>query len=295
MRSSRYDIAIAWVNPVEEKFVASIKKAARAKRLSVLEITYENTEEIFKVIEAQKIHSTTFFDRASLDDAVYFLVAEKFKGLGTRVVNDPEAVMAASDKAKLHELYKKEGLPVPETIIISSKTPRKEYNGIIQKLGIPFVLKPGHGGSGERVNVAAKNADDISEFASDLASDKGLAQEYVVPVVISGKAAWFRPIYAAGEVIPLWWDPGNHFYREFGDSGSEKKIAKKLETFVQTIAKLTSLDLFSCEIMIAEGNRYLIVDYANHPIDLNTQENVPDGLPPFILQKIVANLINPHK
>jgi len=291
MKSNRYEVAIGWTNPVEEKFVQSMKKAAKAKRLSLLEITYENIEEIFIQVEQQKLHIQTFFDRASLDDAAYFLLAEMLKSQGTKVVNDTTATIQASNKAKLHELYEKEGLPVAKTIIISKKTPKRELEQIPKKLGVPFVLKPSHGGAGEGVNLAAKNTKDIEEFLEDLALDKGLAQEYVVPIAILQKVAWFRPIYAAGNIIPLWWDPSNHFYQQFGGSAKEKEIAKKLEAFATKIAKLTGLELFSYEAMITEGNKYLIVDYANHPIDLNTQENIPDGLPPAVLDQIVRSLI----
>lgn len=291
MKSSKYDIGIAWINPVEEKFVQSIKKAAKAKRLSLFEITYENAEDVFLKVEKGELHFGTFFDRGSLDDSTFFLMAEKLKAQGTKMINEPLATIQASNKAKLHELYQKNGLPVAKTIMISAKTPKKGLEEIPKKLGVPFVLKPSHGGAGEGVYLAAKNAKDIQEFLEELALDKGLAQEYVVPIVVAGKAAWFRPIYAAGTTIPLWWDPGNHFYQEFGNSAKEKEIAKKLVSYVQKIAAITKLDLFSCEIMIAENNRYLIVDYANHPIDLNTNENTPDGLPLSVLEKIIKALI----
>jgi len=228
MKSDTYDIGICWTNPVEEKFIASLKKAAQRKRLSLFEITYENVKEARVQIEQGKLRFGTFFDRASLDDSAFFLMAEKLKTQGVRVINDPEATIQGSNKAILHELYEKNGLPVSQTIIISPKTPKKELNQIPKKLGIPFVLKPAHGGGGEGVQLAAKNTKDIEEFLKELGTDKGLAQEYVVPVVLSRKIAWFRPVYVIGKVIPLWWDPHNHFYQEFGDSRKENMIAQKL-------------------------------------------------------------------
>ena len=291
MKSNKYDIGVCWTNPVEEKFVAGVKKAAQGKKLSLFEITYEDAEEALARIEQGKLRFGTFFDRASLDDSMFFLMAEKLKIQGVRVINDPAAAIQGSNKAILHELYVKNGLPVPQTIVISRKTPKKEFEQIPKKLGIPFVLKPSHGGGGEGVQLAGKNTKDIEEFLGDLAADKGLAQEYVVPVVVSEKIAWFRPVYVVGKVIPLWWDPHNHFYQEFGDSKEENMIAQKLTVFAKKIAQLTGLERFSYELMIAEKERYLIVDYVNHPIDLNTQEAVEDGLPPAVLEKIVRALL----
>ena len=292
MKSGKYDIGICWTNPVEEKFIEILKKAVQVKRLSLFEITYANVEEAFVQIKQEKLRFGTFFDRASLDDSTFFLMAEKLKTQGVRVINDPMATIQGSNKAILHELYVKNGLPVPQTIIISPKTPKKELEQIPKKLGIPFVLKPSHGGGGEGVQLAAKNTKDIKEFLKELVADKGLAQEYVVPVVVSRKTAWFRPVYAAGKVIPLWWDPHNHFYQEFGASAKENAIAQKLTVFAKKIAQLTGLELFSYELMIAEKERYLIVDYANHPIDLNTQEVVEGGLPPAVLEIIVRALLS---
>jgi len=290
MKSGTYDIGISWINPVEEKFVISIKKAAKAKRLSVFEVTYKNAKEVFFQVEKGNLHFKTFFDRASLDESAFLLVAEKLKANGARVINEPSAAFFSSGKAELHTEYKKNGLPVPKTIIFSEKTPKKDLARIPKVLGIPFVLKPSHGGAGEGVNVAAKSAEEIKEFQKDLASDKGLAQEYVIPAIISKKTAWFRPVFATGEVIPLWWDPNNHFYQLFGKSKNERDIVKKLELFARKIAKLTNLELFSYEVMITEKGKYLIVDYANQPIDLNTQDSVPDGLPPEALNRIVHSL-----
>lgn len=290
----KYDIGIGWVDPVEKPFVDLLKKKAKAlKGLSVYEITYRNLEGTFYKIDNKKIHFDLFIDRGSLDDGAFILMGEKLKSVGTRIINDPDSLIYYAGKEKLHEEFLKKRFPLPKTFIINgSKHGSGYFDKIAKKFKVPFVLKPSHGGGAEGVLLTAKSGKDIQEHIEDNFADSYLAQEYIVPGLINGKVAWFRPVYVLGRVIPLWWSPSSHFYEEFGKSKDEVRISRKLNTYMHAISKITGFELFSAEFAIKENGKIFIIDYANQPIDLNTQEYTGDGIPAAVLNKIVESIIS---
>jgi hypothetical protein len=207
------------------------------------------------------------------------------------VVNDPYQMVRFASKTTLHRLFKKQGLPVLPTAILScSRYSKKELKRILSPFSIPFVIKPAYGGASQGVVMTGRNVEDVAHFLEDNVPDDGLVQSYITPSQIEGRAAWFRTLYVCGSAIPLWWDPKNKFYHVFGTSFQEQKIKRRLERMIQKIAVLTHIELFSMEAAITHDRKFVIVDYLNYPIDLNTREVVPDGLPPKTLKQVVVSL-----
>lgn len=300
------EAGVGWVNPVDQKFVKAIRASLKEEGISFHEITYANLEQAFEDVHEGRIFYRSFIDRSSVDDPSYFLIAEKLKEQGAHVINDPHQTIRFNSKAVLHKAFELEKLPVPKTFLIPPHKRSREYlNQVVAKLGVPFVLKPAHGGAGENVVMTARTVEDILNFLKANSTDVALAQEYITISLVDlsssserkgeAKTAWFRPIFAAGLTIPLWWDPRNHFYQEFGRAKRELEIAQTLEQFCEKIHGITGLELFSTEVTIDRKERYLVIDYANHPIDLNTQEVVPDGLPEQTLQTIASQIVKSIK
>lgn len=285
-----FDVGIGWANPVDRAFIETLKLFLKKEKRSFHEITFVNLTRAYEEIRNGKLHYKTFIDRASEDHPAYLLIAEKLKEQGARVINDPHHVIRFASKSFLHRLLKAEHLPVPQTFVISHGTSKKLSKGVAKTLGIPFVLKPSYSGL-QDVTMTARTAGDIMNFLEENLTDECLAQEYVVPALISGRAAWFRPIFVCGRTIVHWWDPKNQFYHSFGKSREEQKIAKVLNDMMQRIFQITGLELFSSEIAINEKEKFLIIDYANHPIDLNSQEITPDGLPSETIRTIASSIV----
>jgi len=288
-----YDVGIGWANPVDQKFVEELKPVLRKKGLSWFEITFHNLASVFERVVGETLHFRNFLDRSSDDHPAYFLLAEVLRSRGARVVNNPYQMVRFASKTTLHRLFEQQGLPVlPTTILSGSRYSKKELEHILTSFSVPFVIKPAHGGAGEGVVMSGKNVKDVVQFLKDNVPDDGLIQSYITPSQFEGKVTWFRPIYVCGTTIPLWWDPKNMFYHVFGDSPYERKIAKRLEKIIQKVAALTHIELFSMEAVITHDKKLVIVDYLNYPIDLNTREEVPDGLPPETLKQVVVSLSN---
>ena len=292
MKTKTFDVGIGWGNAVDVNFIRELKKELRKKKLTFKEVTFITLREDFQKIKKGELHFKTFIDRSSDDFGGFLLVAYLLASRGTHVVNDPESVTLYSGKADLYYLLKKAKLPLPKTFIIDPKQRSQSYfKKIVKELGIPFVLNPSYGGAGEGVVLNAVSAEKIAEYTKENDGDYSIAHEYLVPAVRQKRFAWFRPIYVCGTIIPLWWDQQNHYYQEFGVSAFEKKTASVLATYVKKIARITGLELFSVEVVLDERGTYLVIDYTNHPIDLNTRDTIPDGLPVNVLRTIVTTLV----
>jgi glutathione synthase/RimK-type ligase-like ATP-grasp enzyme len=286
-----YDVGIGWAHPADKKFAEAMKSYFKERNISFREITYVNLNHSFKAIDKGALNFKFFIDRSSEDHPAYLLMSSILQSRGATIINDPRSCIYFSDKAQLHLLFASLNLPLPKSFIIAPSTrSRKVLMKVVEELKFPFVLKPSYGGGGENVFVNMRHSDDIIDFLEDNCTDRCIAQEYVMPATINNRSAWFRPIFVCGAVIPLWWDPKNHVYQRFGNTPKEIDIAKALDSFSRTIAKNTGLQFFSTEVAMTEEGKYLIVDYANQPIDVNTSEVARNGLPPLVVEEIVNHL-----
>jgi len=85
-------------------------------------------------------------------DHYSFTFAQRAQSLGMPVIDDPQSIMKCSNKVYLHELFQREDIPTPRTIIVSRRTPIQEIAG----LGFPLIVKLPQGS----FSVAVKKADD---------------------------------------------------------------------------------------------------------------------------------------
>lgn len=291
-----YDLGIAWGDPVHAPFADAVSKAAKAAGLTFLEVTYNNLPDMFTAALDGKLACKTFIDRGGIDHPGFFGVALALYERGTRVLNDPRALLHASSKTTLIDLFKKEGLPVQRTVIIpgTSRDQKqagvantRDLNAIIKEVGIPFTIKPAYGGYADEVMLNAYTSADIENYINEDSTEDVLVQEFVVPGTSGRRMAWFRILYAAGLVEPFWWNPQNHFYEPL----ENETLKADVVPMVERIADITKLDLFSTEIAIDHKGDYVIIDYANHPMDLNAQDLANNCVPRDAIVRIAENLV----
>lgn len=289
-----YDIGIGWASSIDKKFVYQLKAAIRKRRRTYREISYRNLSRTLEDILRGRLNFKTFVDLSSFEHPGYMLMAGELRVRDCRIINDPYATVRAASKASLHELFDSNDLPVRKTFILAAnkKLERRKLRAVVRSLGLPFVLTPAVGGGYDDVQLNATTVDDILKFIELNSTEDCLAQEYIVPTVLRGRVAWFRPIFACGKIIPHWWDPQNHFYQRFGGTKEERGVRHVLEKYMNKIARLTGLDLFSTEMAMTTRGIYVIIDYANHPIDLNSQEIERDALPPETLYDVAGAITN---
>jgi len=288
-----FDIGIGWASPYERAFTRILRDTARRNKKKFREITFSTLPDDYRAIINGSLRFKLYLDRGSIDEAGFAFLAKTLAERGTHVINNPDAVTLSSSKGALYPKILAEGIPLPKTFIVNKKTHRKDFDRMAHSLKAPFVITSsyGAGNSSDQILLTGSNGDDIYNFVKSNFEDTFVVHEYVRPILLNGKIAWFRPIYVCGTVVPLWWDPMNHYYEIFGDSRNERGLQKTLEKYVMKIANITGFELFSSEFAMIENNAIILVDYANNPIDLDSSNNISGGLPPEILLNIAEILI----
>ncbi len=92
-----------------------------------------------------------------------FAFAQRAASLDIPVIDDPESITRCSNKVYLHELFQREDIPTPKTMIISRRTPIET----MLSLGPPTIVKLPQGS----FSLAVKKADDrkqLEEILKDM-------------------------------------------------------------------------------------------------------------------------------
>jgi glutathione synthase/RimK-type ligase-like ATP-grasp enzyme/gamma-glutamyl:cysteine ligase YbdK (ATP-grasp superfamily) len=85
-----------------------------------------------------------------------FRFAARAEALGKPVIDDTQSIIRCSNKVFLHELLKREKIPVPATMVI---TPHSKGEEIEARLGLPFILKQPDGSFSMAVHKVSSRTD----------------------------------------------------------------------------------------------------------------------------------------
>ena len=135
---------------------------------------------LFEVISREDLNSLAEYDALFIRtvtaiDHYSFTFSRTAESLDIPVIDDPWSIMRCSNKVFLHELFQKQNVRTPRTLIISRKTPAAE----IAALGFPLILKQPDGTFSAAVKKAA-NLDELETIRQDMfrRSPLLIAQEF---------------------------------------------------------------------------------------------------------------------
>ncbi|NJN05981.1 MAG: hypothetical protein HC814_05890, partial [Rhodobacteraceae bacterium] len=202
------------------------------------------------------------------------------------VIDEPEAALAAFDKARLHPLLVGAGLIVPFTVIVPT-----EHAATVRftsderaALGSPFVIKPSLGYGRQGVLLDARGEADLVRSLAAWRDPFLLAQRKIVPRDFAGDPAYFRVFHCFGEVWLAWWDPATDRYRAVTPSEEGRFRLHPLREIMARVAALTGMNLFSSEIAVTEDDEFVLIDYVNDQCHLLAQSADPRiGVPDLIV------------
>ena len=285
-----FSLGLAWNWIYDSDFIAGIERACTEQGLTTYRIEPANVLETLHRLRSGDIVFHTFLDRASDDDDSFEPLVRFITKSSTHFYNRNERVDHAKDKATMHLEFITDGLYVPYTIIISPFNKKKEIElslSELARLGRPFIIKPANTtGGGIGVVLGAESLKDVIETRQRHKNDKYLLQETVKPRALDDNKAWFRVLYAFGEIIPCWWDDVTHIYRRVSPDEEERYGIGALRESMRKIQKVCSLDFFSSEIALTEENTFVVVDYVNEVCDMRMQSKHVDGVPDEVVQRI---------
>jgi hypothetical protein len=293
------DLCLAWNWEYDADFLILLENACRLRGLQLLQATPRNIDKLIEAVTHQYILFHVFWDRASEHDIRFKPLVDWIAGQQITCINAHEKTARACDKAAMHYTLIGAGLHTPYTIILPSFIDQPELPSVnLQPLGTRFAIKPAHGGGGEGVVIDATTIDEVLAARQEHPADHYLLQAHIDPIDINSRPAWFRVIYCTGKSYPCWWNPQTHIYTPVTANEEVDLGFSQLNDMVQTIARVSGLEILSTEIALTASGKYVVIDYVNDQIDLRLQSKAPDCVPDFIVQEIaerVAGLVQQHR
>lgn len=220
------------------------------------------------------------------------------KDSGGLVVDDPELVRLYGDKAVMHHALSEAGLEMPRTVILRSWQPTRALTAAERiLLGQYIVVKPARGSGASGVVLGCDGSAEAIAAARDHdPDDHFLLQEYIEPVDLGGRPAWFRVYSCFGRIGYCFWHP--HTHETIGVSAEEHAAygLDALSEIAQTIGRVSGYTWFSCEVALTRRDGrlcWLPIDYLNNKCYLLAQSEVgARGVPDIIVDAVIRELVD---
>ena len=281
------DVWILWEWPYDRHFVEAILEDADAVGVTALAIGPSAMGDALARLRAALDAPKVVVDRASdaLDSARDIAALARLRG--AVVMNDPERVGAAVDKARMHLALMSIGVDVPWTLVAPalSQDPTWQWDHDA-RIGRPFVIKPSHGSGGDGVVVDATCEQDVAMARDARPTEAHLLQEFVPAADLAGRPAYFRAIYCLGQVDACFWDPRTRRYALPGPEDEGSPWIERLSALSRSIARVAAMALFSTEVAMTADGRLVAVDYVNDMCDLRLASRHPDGIPDSVVRRV---------
>jgi hypothetical protein len=291
--SQRFDLGIAWEWEYDHGFISVLERACRRRRVSYCIVDPENLSDIENLAYSGDISFGAFFDRASDTRKEFSPLVNRLIRHHVPFVNNPRDSEIAGNKATMHLEFLTHGINVPYTIIL----PVFDENGPtedilrLENVGIPFIIKPAHGGGGDGVLLGARSLAEVLAARKDYAHDQLLLQENIVPCSLDGRQAYFRVYYAGGNVISCWWDPKRYVSEMLLPEDAARYGLQEIDRIAGRIHEISRLNFFSTEIALTEARKFISVDYVNEPCDMRLKSNAWDGVPDEVVELVCDSLV----
>lgn len=290
--SEAVDLGIAWEWEFDADFVFKLDRACQQAELSSYIVHPNNLFETWGRVQKGSLSFRTFLDRASDNVETIRALVRQLKDTGKPLINDPDLLPRANDKATMHLELLTKGVDVPYTIIVGPQ----EGNHIqdvpeLQHIGTPFIIKPANGGGGRGVILGAQDKVDVVKARKILWGDTMLLQEEIQPAQLPLGMAWFRTFMVDQNVHLCWWNKDTHVYRPVLPVEEAEFGLDMLRRITRKIGEVCRLTLFSTEIAQSNDGRFVTVDYVNDQPDLRPRSKTPDGVPDPVLNNIVMDIV----
>jgi hypothetical protein len=280
---NRIDLAVAWDWAHDSDFISLINAECMNRGMRMTALGAGEAPAASAALRKGELSVRTFLDRAAPDEEPFAGLSSAMAKSGARILNPPDEVRRAADKATMHLEFLSHGIAVPFTIIISPYNRERQVELSLEQLASlrrPFIIKPANTtGGGIGVITGAETLKDVIDSRKHHRDDKYLLQEKVVPAELSGRRAWFRVFYVCGEIFPCWWDDITHVYAEVTAGESSSFSLSPLVSIGRVISTVCRLDFFSTEIAMTPTGQFVTVDYVNEICDMRLQSRHPDGVP----------------
>lgn len=177
----------------------------------------------------------------------------------------------AMNKAASKQLYKNSGLKIPEFDLLRKEAPSYNRDAIVDKIGLPLVVKPASGGSSIGMSIV-RSIEDIDEAVTKAFDYDSviLFETYIKGVELTGGVIGNEDLEALPiiEIIP---DPSHEFFdfeakytagvtQEICPARIDDELTKKAQEYAKIAHKALFCKGYSRTDMILRGNDIFVLE-----------------------------------
>lgn len=264
-----------------------IKEAAeRAGIVAILKKNYEVMMDLSCAFETQP-DFIVFLDKD-------ILLAKYLKNKGIRIFNDPDVIATCDNKAYQYLQLAKHEIPMPRTIVAPKVYPTFTieksgyYEGVLKVLGLPMIIKEGHGSFGMRVYLI-ETEDEFYKKVDNLRGVDYIFQEFIA----SSRGRDIRVNIVGGEIVASMYRHSEIDFRANITNGGTAEIVTLTDpqaNLAIEAAKAVGAEFAGVDLLFGPNDEPLVceVNAAAHIRNIYnvTGINVADAMIQYILREI---------
>lgn len=222
------------------------------------------------------------------------LLASFLKNAGIPVFNDPEVIETCDNKAKQYIQLAKNNIQMPETIIAPKVYPKFTiessgyYESVLEKLGLPLIIKEGHGSFGMKVYLIETEEDYFAKV-EELRGIDFVFQQFIA----SSKGRDIRVNIVGGEIVAAMHRSSETDFRANitnGGVATNVELTEEQSELAIRAAKAVGAEFAGVDLLFGDNEKPLVceVNAAAHIRNIYTVTgiNVADQMISYILRKL---------
>ncbi|WP_186668529.1 RimK family alpha-L-glutamate ligase [Sporosarcina sp. BP05] len=222
------------------------------------------------------------------------LLANFLKNSGIPVFNDPDVIETCDNKAIQYLQLSKQGIPMPETIIAPKVYPNftiKDsgyYEQVLEHLGLPMVIKEGHGSFGMKVYLI-ETEEQFYEKTDELRGIDYVFQKFIA----TSRGRDIRVNIVGGEIVAAMYRHSETDFRANITNGGVATVIELTEpqkALAVQAAHAVGAEFAGVDLLFGDNEEPLVceVNAAAHIRNIYnvTGINVADAMIAYILRKL---------
>ncbi len=222
------------------------------------------------------------------------LLAQFLKNSGIPVFNDPEVIETCDNKAKQYLELSKHGIPMPETIIAPKVYPAFSirdsgyYEQVLTRLGLPMVIKEGHGSFGMKVYLI-ETEEQFYDKTEELRGIDYVFQKFIA----TSRGRDIRVNIVGGEIVAAMYRYSETDFRANitnGGVASKIELTEQQKSLAIQASHAVGAEFAGVDLLFGEDEEPLVceVNAAAHIRNIYnvTGINVADAMIAYILRKL---------
>lgn len=277
-------------------FKDSSERRALSKFKSTAESMGHTFEFIFKDdISAIKNYEALFIRATTDPSSSAYIISRLAEQYGLRVIDDPHSIRTCSNKAILHDLFLKNNIPAPKSLLFTGDYSTGSLDTIFKTLGLPVIIKTPYTRFSSHVEKA-NNETEFIAISKHLLHKSGIIvlQEYV-PSEFDWRIGMLRNevLYLCKYCIPTggWKVKSKINGRNvWGDTIAMPRdsISPELKEICINLSKCVGDGLYGLDVK-ETNDGYKVIEINDNPSIYDGHEDAVDT---DIYEKIIAALVS---